>query len=257
MNSPKGVKPMRNAKGFTLVELMIATGVTIVLLGAVYTAINATQRHSSGIERKVLVMQDVKPALELMSIELSMASFNPNLTSGNWLVANSGNPADNCINVSANQEYRGIQEAAANAITVEMDVNENCTVDNNPACMWHGMGFSNENEVIRYIYDPANEYITRSVNCGGNMPFLGDTAASGRPRNLRVINNALGLPVFRYFDGTGAEIPSANLPARIPDIRRIQIILVVETEHIDPNTKQRRRLNYSTSVFVRNHAYND
>jgi len=248
---------MRDARGFTLVELMVAVGVTAVLLGAVYTAINATQRHSSGIERKVLVMQDAKPALDLLSIELSMASFNPNMKTGNWLVANSANPAVNCVNVSPNQEYRGIQEATPNAVTVEMDVNENCTVDNNPTCMRHFAGNSNENEIIRYIYDPANQYITRSVNCGGNMPFLGDTEASGRPRNLRVINSDLALPVFRYFDGSGAEIPAANLPASIPDIRRIQIILVMETENSDPNTGQRRRLNYSTSVFVRNHAYSD
>ena len=115
------------------------------------------------------------------------------------------------------------------------------------------------NEVIRYTYDTANQYITRETNCGGGQPFLGDTAASGNPRTVRVVNNTAGagntaIPVFRYYDGAGAEILSTGLPAGIPNIRRIDIVLAVETEDVDPNTNQRRRLIYSTSVIPRNHA---
>jgi hypothetical protein len=48
-------------------------------------------------------------------------------------------------------------------------------------------------------------------------------------------------------------LPGTN-PALIPDIRRIDITLVVDTEFVDPNTNQRRRMIYSTSVIPRNHA---
>jgi hypothetical protein len=59
--------------------------------------------------------------------------------------------------------------------------------------------------------------------------------------------------IFRYYDGSGAEIyPDAN-PLVIPNIRRIDITLAVETETIDPNTGRRRRMIYSTSVIPRNH----
>lgn len=241
---------MKQMNGFTLVELMIAMGVTMGLLVAVYVAVDSAQRHSSAIERKVTAQQDVKPALDLMVMEIGMASYNPNMTTGNWLLA-----AD-CTTVSGNQAYRGIQETTANALTVEMDVNENCTGDNDPICMRNYTGNPNTNEVIRYNYDTVNQYITRATSCGGGQPFLGDTAASGAPRTVRVINSTLGIPVFRYFDGAGAEIPAAGLPAGIPDIRRIDITLAVETEHVDPNTGQRRRLIYSTSVIPRNHAIN-
>lgn len=244
---------MKKIKGFTLVELMIAMGVTVVLMAAVYMAVNAAQRHSSAIERKVTAQQDVKPALNLMAMEIGMASYNPNATRGNWLLAS------DCSTVSPNQapnqpDYRGIQEATANALTVEMDVNNNCTLDDMPTCM---QGNSNPNEVIRYNYDTANLYITRATNCGSGQPFLG--ALPGNTRAVRVINNTAGtgntaIPVFRYYDGTGTEIVSAGLPAGISNIRRIDITLVVETENIDPNTKQRRRLIYSTSVIPRNHA---
>jgi hypothetical protein len=169
-----------------------------------------------------------------MAVEIRMASYNPNFASGLW--------QPRCDGMGINQTYRGIQEATANDITVQMDLSENSVI-------------GDANEIIRYSYDAPNQRITRLVNCqGGAQPFLGDTAASGNPRTALVINNALGIPVFRYFNGSGVEIPAASLPGLIPDIRRIDITLAVETEHVDPNSNQRRRLIYSTSVIPRNHA---
>jgi hypothetical protein len=62
------------------------------------------------------------------------------------------------------------------------------------------------------------------------------------------------MPLFRYFDGLGNEIPAGNLPANIPNVRRIQITLAVDTENVDPNTFQRRRMIYTTSLVPKNHA---
>ncbi len=231
---------MREAKGFTLVELMIAVAVAMGLLTAVYMAINSTQRHSTSIERKVTAQQDVKPALDLMAMEIGMVSYNPTAASNLWV-----NPTGTCLGAAANQSYRGLQEATTTSIVAEMDIG--------PGSDGDGM-LGDPNEVIRYNYDATNQYITRATNCGTAQPFLGDTAASGRPRTVLVINNTLGIPVFRYFDGTGAEIASTGLPAGIPNIRRIEIVLAVETEDVDVNTGQRRRLIYSTSVIPRNHA---
>lgn len=244
---------MKTAKGVTLVELLVGMAVGMILLGSIYMAVNVAQRSTSGIERKVTAQQDLKPALDLMAMEIGMAGYNPNYTTGNWA-------ATNCAGASGSQNYKGIQQATTTAITVEMDINENCTGNNTPTCM---TGNTNPNEIIAYSYDAVNLYITRETNCGGAQPFLGDTAASGNPRTVRVINNTAGtgntaIPVFRYYDGTGTEITigtaSTQLPLAIPNIRRIEITLAVETEDIDPNTKQRRRLIYSTSVIPRNHV---
>jgi hypothetical protein len=67
---------------------------------------------------------------------------------------------------------------------------------------------------------------------------------------VRVING--GVPVFRYYDGKGAEI--VNLPAEIPRIRRIEIVLVAESADADPRTGEPRRTAFSTSVMPRNHG---
>jgi len=249
-----------NRHGFTLIEILVALGIGMFMLAAIYAVINHAQRSSTGIERKVVAQQDERSALELMAMEIRMASYNLFQTTGNW-------QNTTCTGASANQTWKGIQDATPFSIVVEMDIagnatvpNEgNCSIDNNPACM------TDADEVIRYRYIPLELYITRTSNCGAEQAFLGDTAASGNPRTVRVINDLNGngvydagvdIPVFRYFDGQGAEILPAALPVSIPDIRRIEITLVVETENVDPNTNTRRRMTYSTSVIPRNHAPN-
>jgi hypothetical protein len=69
-----------------------------------------------------------------------------------------------------------------------------------------------------------------------------------------VINNTLGIPVFRYFDGLGNPIAAPVPAASIPNIRRIEITLAVDTADVAPDTNQRRSMIYSTSVVPRNHA---
>ena len=233
---------MRDAKGFTLVEMIIAVSVSMGLLIALYMAVNSTQRHTTSIERKVTAQQDVKPALDIMALEIGMVSYNPTAATNLWV-----NPTGSCLAAASNQNYRGIQEATTNSIVVEMDIGGSAGGDGD------GM-LGDPNEVIRYNYDATNQYITRATDCAAAQPFLGDTAASGRPRTVRVINNTLGIPVFRYYNGAGAEIASTGLPAGIPNIRRIEIVLAIETEDVDANTGQRRRLIYSTSVIPRNHG---
>jgi prepilin-type N-terminal cleavage/methylation domain-containing protein len=239
------IKNTKNAKGFTLVEILFALFIGLLLLGTVYVSMISGQRSSAALEDKIVAQQDARAALELMALEIGMASYNPNFVPGIWR----DGPAGTCGGVALNQTFKGIQEATTNSITVEMDIDENSTL-------------GGANETIRYVYNPAvgQERITRETNCGGGaQPFLGDVQGT-QGRSVRVINNTLipNIPMFRYFDGMGVEIPAGSLPAGIPNIRRIEITLAVETEDIDPNstTMQRRRMIYSTSVITRNHAIN-
>jgi len=227
---------MKQQKGFTLVEILISIVVGMVILLAVYAAVVTGQRSTSGIERKVIAGQDARAALELMSIEVQMTSFNPTMTTGIWRDPGA------CGSSAATPANMGIQAASPTSISVEMDVDESGAITDA------------SNEVITYTYvsDAVNGgYITRSTNCGSPQPFLGDAVGSGNPRVVRVINTA-AVPVFRYFNGQGTELTS--FPGDIPNIARIEITLWVETEDVDPNTQQRRRFIYSTSVIPRNHV---
>jgi prepilin-type N-terminal cleavage/methylation domain-containing protein len=233
---------LNDSRGFTLAELVMAIAVGVVLLAAVSTAIVSGQRSSTGIERKVTTNQDARAALELMAAEIRMASFNSTFEPNLW--------RDPAIATRREPELRGIQEATATAITVEMDIESP-----NPSRTCGDI----DGEIIRYAYDAVNSRITReNVRCPGGrnaaneMPFLGPIAGQPEVRTVEVVNNAL--PVFRYFDGTGAEIPHANLPNDIPRIRRIEIALLVRSADVDPTSGQRRQMAYSTSVIPRNHG---
>ena len=234
---------MKKPAGFTLVEILISIFVGMVIIAAIYAAVVSSQRSTGNIERKVVAGQDARAALELMGIEIQMASYNPTYATGMWV-----NPAS-CGTLSVNQNYWGIQAATDSSITVEADISGSGGDGD-------GVIGGSPNEIITYVYDAVNQYITRSTNCGGNQPFLGDTVASGRPRAVRVINTS-AVPVFRYFNAQGVEIPVGGLPAGIRNIARIDITLWVETEDIDVNTGQRRRMIYSTNVIPRNHVITD
>ena len=237
----------KGSRGFTLVELVMAIAVGLVLLAAVWTAVWSGQRSSVGIERKVTTNQDTRTALDMMGMEIRMASFNSLFTANIWR-----NPSD--CSISANQTYKGIQEATDTSITVEMD-----TEMPTPS----GTCGDTDNEIVRYAYDSANSRITReSITCIGGvrsaanaLTFLGPIVGQPDVRTVVVTNGTL--PVFRYFNGTGAPLNPTGTPmtsAQIPNIRRIEIVLLVESADVDPSTGQPRRMAYSTSVVPRNHG---
>jgi type IV pilus assembly protein PilW len=226
---------MRNKreKGFTLVELVIALAMGVILLGAIYQVVQTGMRSSSSMEKKVTAGQDVRAALELMAMEIRMASFNPAFTTGMWKNADGS--------ISAYQNNKGIQDAADFSILIEMDLNADSTID------------TTSSEAILYSLDTANKYITRTAGAGA-QPFLGANPATTQERTVRVINSDLNIPIFTYYDGKGVQLSVSNFPASIVNIRRIEIVLAVETDDVDPNSGQRKRIIYSTSVIPRNHA---
>jgi prepilin-type N-terminal cleavage/methylation domain-containing protein len=248
------MKNLRDKRGFTLVEVLFAILVGLLLLSAIYFAMTTGQMSSAGLERKVAAQQDVRAVLQTMSLELSMASYNPNFIPSLWV-----NPA-NCATATS-QASKGIQEVGDNVIAVEMDIGESNLIGDNYN------GSANDNEVIRYEYVNTNgeQYITREIrtcpqgggmSTGGGQPFLGDAIGSPNPRTVRVINSSQNpvVPVFSYFDSRGNRLTS--FPNDIPNIRRIDIALMVETDEVDPSTNRRRQMSYSTSVVLRNHAMN-
>ena len=254
---------MKKEHGFTVVEILIALLIGSMMMTAIYGVVNMAQRTSTGVERKVIAQQDARNALDLMAMDIRMASFNPNSTWGNWLQSN------NCTNVG-NQDFKGIQQATATAITVEMDLLGTCHENDTPLCPCIAgdpcavVGTNNPTVVITYNYVTAgtNRYITRETQCGGAQPFLGDTAASAAgQKTVRVINSDLNpvIPVFKYYNGSGRNISATvvtnptDLISGIPAIRRIEITLAVETEGVDLTDNARKRLIYSTSVVLRNH----
>jgi prepilin-type N-terminal cleavage/methylation domain-containing protein len=250
-------------KGFTLIELLFAILIGMMLIAAAYIAMTSGQQTSAGVERKVAAQQDVRAAMQVMGLELSMASYNPYSMPNIWHDLPPPGGLVEC-QASGNQAYKGIREATPTAITVEMDVGESSLVGDQ------------RGEVLRYVYDPDGQFLTReTANCqetrspSAVFPFLGDKPESKRTRTVRVnnqnpenssqdiVNGHGNVAVFRYFDAQkpGNELYPDETPSDIEKIRRIDITLAVETDEVDPASKRRRQMIYSTSVLVRNHVF--
>jgi type IV pilus assembly protein PilW len=219
--------------GFTLVEILIAVVVGLIIMAAVYGTMTLAQRTSANLGRKIVTQQDTRAVLDFMAMEIRMASYNPLNTINTWSKAS---PLACMPSLAAAPiTYKGIKSANANSIAVAMDLNSTGTI---------GDG---SNEYIVYSYNNATNEITRTVNCDPAQPaILGGSAPDSNVRNT-----IAGIPLFRYFDRNDQPLA---VPVNIPAIRRILITIVADTAQNDVNTRQPRRMIYSTNIIVRNHA---
>lgn len=207
-------------------------GIGMVVMLAIYSASELAQRSSTSVGRKVVSQQDTRAVLALMAMEIRMASFNPSRAPASRNMWSNSS----CV-VSNFQARKGIHNASANTINVQMDLNANGVI----------IGDTDEN--IYYSYNGINS-ICRAVNCGGCQAILGGTGSG-----TRVANAEANIPVFRYYDRNGNLIPSVGMTdALYRNIRRINISLVVDNEHADAGSNIPRRMIYSTDVIVRNHV---
>ena len=232
-------KIMKTQRGFTITEILTAMTVGIIVVGAIYSIVIMARKSAGAIELRSAADQDVRAALEIMSLEIQMASYNPKHKFNMWKKYNDPKEA-----LAPEQINKGIQEATTTSITIEMDLNGNEQI---------AAIKGDENEVIRYEYvaTESDHYITRSTNGGSAQPLLGAAFKSTTPKTVRVVNG--DTPVFKYYDGKGFLIDK-DLNANIPNIRRIEITLIVETDELSPDTGLRRKMTYTTCVIPRNHA---
>lgn len=67
----------RLQQGFTLVELMVALTLTFVVSGAAYSAYKVQQRNATVQEDITIVQQNIRAGLDLMTMEMRMAGYDP------------------------------------------------------------------------------------------------------------------------------------------------------------------------------------
>lgn len=75
----KAVRPrlLRDKRGFTLVELMIALAMSGIIVAAVYAAYNIQQRSYYSQGQVVEMQQNLRAAMELISGDIRMAAYDP------------------------------------------------------------------------------------------------------------------------------------------------------------------------------------
>ena len=170
---------LRNIEGFTLVELMVSMGIGMVILAAVTTTFMSQTKIYNAQEQANEMQQNARGVLDIVTRELKMAGYKPN--GGGF----------NGVTYSTTQ------------LMVQADLDSSGAISTS----------STANEQITYVYDSANQRITRGVGTGG----------------AQILADNITAFTFSYLDGTGtATTVSAN-------IRQVRISITAQTAKPDPN----------------------
>ncbi len=235
------------SKGFTLVELLIALAVGAIIMTAVYGVMNMAQQSSSSIDRKTLTQQDTRAVMNLMAMEIRMASFNRRNNSAVWATVPSAASVPACTQMglaAAVTARKGIQLAGDNEILIAMDLNADNIIGPDPADPTKAAA----NEYI--YYNLNNQGIIRNVNCGGNQTILGGAGSS------TLVVNPSTSPMFTYYNEADQDISAVVKSApntNIPLIRRIRITIVAKVEK-QGSQFEVSPITYTTDVLVKNHV---
>jgi len=76
----KNINQIQNSKGFTLIELLITVAISGIVLLLVTQVFMSTNKMNTIQENVAAVQQDVRAAMDIMSMDIMMAGFDPDPT---------------------------------------------------------------------------------------------------------------------------------------------------------------------------------
>lgn len=199
------------AGGFTVVEVLIATAISTIVLFAIYQLYTGSRLIYNKGEAKTIVQQNARVALDLVSRELRMIGYDPNHVIP--LLGAGTTPATT---------QRAIQSATATSIRFIADVNS-------PA----GTGPDGWGDMLEYTYDAACLQIRRKLwvwdPAATPANFVGPPADSGcdEPPPIAEQLDPAMTTVFRYFYYDSAEadpnLKFKELASPVPTANLLQI----------------------------------
>ncbi|MBK5099397.1 MAG: prepilin-type N-terminal cleavage/methylation domain-containing protein [Desulfobacteraceae bacterium] len=198
--------PKTPEKGFTLVEILIAMGASLVVLGALVSTFVIQNKAYTQQGRVIEMQENARAGLEMMTRELIMGGY----------IAPASVPTTDVSGESFTDNAADyIEEADAEKIAFEADV------DND-----------GETETVRYTWsgvpgDPLRREVWEWNETNGTW------GGSGGAQPLA--ENIQGL-VLTYYDGNGTELSSTPLNSTDrANLRRITIQLTGRTRQPDPD----------------------
>ena len=203
------------SKGFSLVELLVATFMLTALLGSVLAIFNQEQSRFDFEQDLVAAQQSTREVTDQVYRDGRMAGFPQQrlyAASLNWTASNSNKIASGFTTISSNN------------LIFQGDVDDDGLV-----------------EVVEYSLSGTT--LRRSEvekNSGGSVP-------SADPQILA--ENVTGL-VFTYYRWTGSAWTASGVTAA--NASRVDVSVTLQTASRDPQSKQYRTLNFQTSVIARN-----
>jgi type IV pilus assembly protein PilW len=128
-------------EGFTLIEMVVALGLSLVTVSAVYSLYISELRAQNVREDRLEMQQQARVVIDVVSRELLMAGYDPRGVNND---------------VDLTNDFQGITYNSGRLI-IKADLNGNGLI-------------ADANESITFVYDPKTHTLRRNTG-GGNQPF--------------------------------------------------------------------------------------
>jgi type IV pilus assembly protein PilW len=133
--------PIVSREGFTLIEMVVALGLSLVTVGAVYTLYVSELKAQYVREDRLEMQQQARVVMDVVSRELLMAGYDPRGVNHDGDLTN---------------DFQGISYAPGRLI-IKADLNGNGSI-------------ADANESIIFMFDASTQTLRRNTG-GGNQPF--------------------------------------------------------------------------------------
>jgi type II secretory pathway component PulJ len=214
-------KRKHNAGGFSLVELLIGTILFTIITGIAFSLLMSAQLRYQGESTVTQAFQQANVALDQIVRDIHSAGYPPMSS----LSVTNLNPQLYALPFAWTPSYPGTPCIVGSTCTVpgEYDLIVEADIGNGQGVQW-----------IRYSLQSTT--LMRGMTPKGSGDPVGSTPLA--PYLDNVMNGNNSLPIFTYtFDNTTP--PSQQQPSYI---REVNVTLIVQSAHPDPQTQQYRTI---------------
>ncbi len=186
----------KNTAGFTLIEMMVAITLGMIVIAGVTGTFTAQTRQNAAEEQISQMNQNVRGALDMILRDLMQACYKA--------------PGGSVAGVTYN----------ASQLLIQADLDANGSIDTGSTSL----------EYVVYVFDSANQRITRQLGTAGSAEVLAE--------NITACN-------FTYKDASDATTTTSS------SIRKMTIAITGQTAKVDPSySSNGGRRTYSMSADV-------
>ena len=203
---------MKNNRGFTLVETMIAVAIFGIVMAGIYQTYDSQQKTYIVQEQIIDMQQNHRTAIYFLGQELRMAGYDPS------------GKADAKIDADSYMDSPGFNTAEIAEFEITMDLNGDRDLLNDP------------NEIIRYALtndDEDGDGISDAINA--DWANSGAECSLGRedngPGDLQPVANNIDAVEFLYILENG-DVTESVVGAAREDIRGVIVSILARTKNM-------------------------
>ena len=187
----------KSTAGFTLIEMMVAIALGMIVIAGATGTFTAQTRQNAAEEQISQLNQNVRGALDMIIRDLMQAGYK-----------------------APGGSVTGVTYVSASQFQIQADLDANGSIDTGSTSL----------EYIVYVFDSANQLITRQLGTAGSAEVLAENITAC---------------TFTYKDASDATTTASS------SIRKMTIAITGQTAKVDPSySSNGGRRTYSVSAEI-------